>query len=135
MARRAGFPALRVAIVGGVLILALAANAGNLARTASESSPTAQSESQASKYPLVLTVTSASRRTHKGATTTMGAGVLTSKDDPTKPPENISFQCDTGVYSHAGKNIYPARLHKPYQLRIAVREIGSEKIKEFTCKY
>lgn len=135
MMRRAGVPTIWVAMVFGGLMLTLAASARNVPRIAYESSSTVQGEPQASKYPLVLTVTSAARRTHKGATTTSGTGVLTSRDDPSRPPENISFQCDTAVSSHAGTNVYMARVHKPYQLKIAAREIGSDKMKEFTCKY
>jgi len=134
MMPRAGFPTIWVAMVCGVM-LTLAASARSIPRTAYENSPTVQDESQASKYPLILTVTSTARRTHKGITTSTGTGVLTSKDDPSRPPEDISFQCDTAIYSHAGKNVYVARVHKPYQLKIAVREIGSDKVKEFTCKY
>jgi hypothetical protein len=135
MVCRAGLPTIWVAMVCGGLMLMLAASARDISRVAYENSSTVQGESQASKYPLVLTVSSAARRTHKGATTTTGTGVLTSKDDPSRPPEDISFQCDTAVYSHAGKNVYMARVHKPYQLKIAAREIGSDKVKEFTCKY
>jgi hypothetical protein len=117
------------------LVLTLAASARIIPMAAYDDSATVQGESQANKYPLILTVTSAARHTHKGVTTTTGTGVLASKDDPSKPPENINFQCDTGVFSHAGKNVYMARAHKPYQLKIAAREMGSDKVKEFTCKY
>ncbi|MGA2905034.1 MAG: hypothetical protein ABSD98_14470 [Candidatus Korobacteraceae bacterium] len=123
------------AIVSGGLVLTLAASTRTIPMKAYDDSPTVQVESQANKYPLILTVTSAARHTHKGVTTTTGTGVLTLKDDPSKPPENISFQCDTGVFSRAGKNTYPARVHKPFQLKIAAREMGSDKVKEFTCKY
>jgi hypothetical protein len=134
MMPRAGLPTIWVAMICCVMST-LVASARDIPSTGYENSPMVQGESQASKYPLVLTVTSAAHRTHKGATTTSGSGVLTSKDDPSKPPENISFQCDTAVSSHAGTNVYMARVHKPYQLKIAVREIGSDKMKEFTCKY
>jgi hypothetical protein len=134
MMPRAGFATIWVAMVCGVM-LTLAARARNIPKTAYENSPTVQGESQASKYPLILTVTSAARRTHKGVTTTTGTGALTSKDDPSKPAEDISFQCDTAVFSHAGKNVYMARVNKPYHLKIAAREMGSDKVREFTCKY
>lgn len=105
------------------------------ASSPSHNSPSLNGGSQGDKYPLILTVTSASRRTGKSGTTTTGTGVLTSKEDPSKPPENVNFECDTGVFSRAGKNVYPARVHKPFQLKIAAREIGSDKVQEFTCKY
>ncbi len=86
--------------------------------------------SQVSKYPLTLTVTSALRRVGNGGTTTTGVGLLTSKDDPSKPPQRINFECDTGVYSRAGNDVYPARVRKPYQLEVEWREIGSDKVHE-----
>jgi hypothetical protein len=135
MVPHSGLPTIWVAMVCGGLMLTLAVSARNVPRIGYENSPTVQGEPEASRYPLVLTVTSASRHTHKGATSSTGTGVLTSKDDPSRPPENISFQCDTAVFSHAGNNVYTARVHKPYQLKIAAREIGSDKVKEFTCKY
>ena len=88
-----------------------------------------------SRYPLRLTVTSAQRRSHNGEISTNGTGLLTWTGDPGKPAQRITFECDTGVFSRAGSNIYPARIAKPYQLKIEMREIGSEKVKEFTCKY
>ncbi len=91
--------------------------------------------SQVSKYPLTLTVTSALRHVGNGGTTTTGVGLLTSKDDPSKPAQRINFECDTGIYSRAGNNVYPARVNKPYQIRIEWREIGSEKVHESTCRY
>jgi cyanophycinase len=86
-------------------------------------------------YPLTLTVTSAQRFTGQGGTKTSGAGLLASKDDPNAAPEHIIIECDTGVFSRAGNNIYPARISKPHQLKIAAREIGSDKVHESTCKY
>ncbi len=86
-------------------------------------------------YPLTLTVTSAQRYTGQWGTKTSGAGLLSSKDDPNAAPERIIIECDSGVFSRAGNNVYPARISKPHQLKIAAREIGSDKIHESTCKY
>jgi hypothetical protein len=91
--------------------------------------------SHVDQYPLIFTVTSAMRRTGKTGTTTTGVGVLTSKDEASKPAQQINFECDTGVYSRTGNNVYPARASKPYQLKIEARELGSNKAHEFTCKY
>ncbi len=90
---------------------------------------------QVGKYPLVLTVASALRHVGNGGTTTTGVGLLTSKDDPNKPPQRINFECDTGIFSREGNNVYPARATKPYQIKIEWREIGSDKSHESTCKY
>jgi cyanophycinase len=87
------------------------------------------------KYPLLLTVTAARRLNSGYGTTTSGAGVLTSTLDSTQPAQNIVIECDTGVFSRAGANKYPARLEKPHRLKIAAREIGSDKVHESTCKF
>jgi cyanophycinase len=86
-------------------------------------------------YPLTLTVTSAQRYTGQWGTKTSGAGLLSSKDNPSAAPEHVIIECDTGVFSHAGNNVYPARISKPHQLKIAAREVGSDKVHESTCKY
>jgi len=86
-------------------------------------------------YPLILTVTSAQRYTGQWGTKTSGAGLLSPKDDPNAAPEHIIIECDTGVFSRAGNNVYPARISKPHQLKIAAREIGSDKVHEATCKF
>lgn len=96
--------------------------------------PSAGSIPQVSKYPLMLTVTSAQRYYKNNWLMTNGAGVLTSKSDPAMR-QRIILQCDVGVYSRAGSNVYPARIDKPGQLKIEFREIGSDKTKEGTCKY
>jgi cyanophycinase len=88
--------------------------------------------SQASKYPLTLTVTIANRNTNRWGTTTSGAGLLASNDDPNKAAQRINIDCDTGLYSQGR---YPARVNKPHQLKVEAREIGSDKVHESTCKY
>jgi hypothetical protein len=72
----------------------------------------------------------------KGATTTTGVGLLASNADPNQgAPQRINFECDAGVFSRAGMNSYPARMHKPFHIKIAVRELGTDKVREATCKY
>jgi hypothetical protein len=94
-----------------------------------------ENTAQDNKYPLVLKVTAAHRFVRQSGITTSGAGLLSSNADPNSTPQDIIIECDTGVYSRAGYNIYPARIDKPHQLKIAVRELGSDKMNEFTCKY
>ncbi len=65
----------------------------------------------------------------------LASALLTSKDDPNKPTQRINFECDTGIFSREGNNVYPARATKPYQIKIEWREIGSDKVRESTCKY
>lgn len=100
---------------------------------ASAASPTA-SLPQVGKYPLTLTVSSALRRVGNGGTTTTGIGLLSSSDSG-QSTQRINFECDTGIYSRPGNNVYPARITKPYQIKIEWREIGSNKVHESTCKY
>ncbi len=88
-----------------------------------------------SRYPLILKVTAARRFVGQSGTKTSGAGLLTSKADSKSTPQDIIIECDTGIYSRAGYNIYPARIDHPHQLKIVVRELGSDKMDEFTCKY
>jgi cyanophycinase len=95
----------------------------------------ATGNSQASKYPVVLTVISAERTNHNGYTTTDIVGYLS--DDPRKA--QLHMVCDAGIFSRGpdGKaNTYPARYSgKSHQLKIGAREVGSDKVHEFTCKY
>jgi cyanophycinase len=95
----------------------------------------ATGESQTNKYPLTLTVISAQRTTRGGYTTTDIVGYLS--DDPRQT--QLHMVCDAGIFSRGpdGKaNTYPARYSgKSHQLKIAAREIGSDKVHESTCKY
>jgi cyanophycinase len=95
----------------------------------------ANGESQANKYPLALTVISAQRATRGAYTTTDIVGYLS--DDPRQT--QLHMVCDAGIFSRGpdGKaNTYPARYSgKSHQIKIAAREIGSDKVHESTCKY
>jgi hypothetical protein len=95
----------------------------------------ATGDSQASKYPVVLTVISAERTNRNGYTTTDIVGYLS--DDLRKT--QLHMVCDAGIFSRGpdGKaNTYPARYSgKSHQLKIGAREVGSDKVHEFTCKY
>ncbi len=95
----------------------------------------ATGESQANKYPVTLTVISAQRTNHGGYTTTDIVGYLS--DDPRQT--QLHMVCDAGIFSRGpdGKaNTYPARYSgKSHQLKIAAREIGSDKVHESTCKF
>ena len=77
----------------------------------------------------------AQRTNHGGYTTTDIIGYLS--DDPRQT--QLHMVCDVGIFSRGpdGKaNTYPARYSgKSHQLKIAAREIGSDKVHESTCKY
>lgn len=89
-----------------------------------------------SAYPLVLTVMRAQRTTNQGYTTTHIMGYLS--DDPNH--QQLHMICDGGIFSldPNGKlgNTYPARYSgKANQIKIQTREMGSNKVHEYTCKY
>lgn len=86
-------------------------------------------------YPLVLTVISAQRSARGGEMTTHIVGILS--DDPQQT--QLHMVCDGGIFSRGpdGKaNTYPARYAgKSHQIKIQTREMGSDKIHEYKCKY
>jgi cyanophycinase len=86
------------------------------------------------KYPLTLTVTSATRSPTQSGIETVGAGLLQSKDRSNPESKRVSFECNVSLYS-IGSNFYPARVDGPRQIRIATRDIDSDKIHEYICKY
>ena len=86
------------------------------------------------KYPLTLSVASASRSASQSGIKTVGAGLLETKDRSNPESKRISFECNVSLYS-IGNNSYPARVDGPHQVQIATRDIDSDKIHEFICKY
>jgi hypothetical protein len=92
-------------------------------------------EPSQSPYPLVLTVLSAQRTNQRGYTTTHITGYLS--DDPQQTQWHMV--CDAGIFSRGPNgqaNTYPARYSgKSHQVKIQTREMGSDKVHEYTCKY
>jgi cyanophycinase len=84
------------------------------------------------KYPLMLTVTAATRSEIKSVIKTVGEGVLESKDG-SQPPKQIKLECDVSLFS-VGKNLYPARL-EGHKFKILARPVGSDRLTEFVCRY
>jgi cyanophycinase len=82
--------------------------------------------------PFVLTVNSASRRTTRSGTTTVGQGVLQSRTG--SESQKINYECGVSLYS-VGKTKYPARPDGPHQIRIRAREVNTDKLLEYTCKF
>lgn len=97
-------------------------------------SPKMAQPGQSTKYPLVLVVNSAARRSAKGGVTTTGTGRFDSQDGSSTLPIPIDFECDVSLYS-VGNNPYPARLEGSHQFAVLAREVNSNELREFTCKH
>jgi cyanophycinase len=84
------------------------------------------------ELPLVLTVNTADRRKTRTGTTTVGTGMLRSRDTGESRP--INYQCGVSLYS-AGNNVYPARPDGPRQVKIRTREVNTDRLREYVCRY
>lgn len=82
--------------------------------------------------PLVLTVNSASRKTTPSGITTVGQGVLQSRIG--SESQQINYECGVSLYS-VGKNEYPARPDGARRIRILAREVNTDKLLEYACKF
>lgn len=56
-----------------------------------------------------------------------GFGVASSK-------KQINYRCNVSLFS-VGNTTYPADLDGPHQLRIQAREVNTDDLREYTCKY
>jgi cyanophycinase len=92
------------------------------------------SESNGDEYTATLTVTAAARSRTQAGTKTVGAGLLEPKSGSTQASQRINFECNVSLYS-VGQNVYRARLDGPHQITIKTREIDTDKLQEFVCKY
>lgn len=82
--------------------------------------------------PFVLTVDSASRKRTPSGITTTGQGVLQSRTR--SESQHITFECGVSLYS-VGKNEYPARPDGARKVRILAREVNTDRLAEYTCKF
>jgi hypothetical protein len=85
------------------------------------------------ELPLALTVRSANRTKTPSGTSTVGTGVLESRNSNTEP-QKINYECGVSLYS-VGNNVYPARPDGPRQIRIRAREVNTDKVREYSCKF
>jgi cyanophycinase len=92
------------------------------------------SESNGDEYASTLTVTAAARSRTQSGTKTVGTGLLEPKNSSSQGSQHINFECGVSLYS-VGKNVYPARLDGPHQITIKAREIDTDVLKGFVCKY
>jgi cyanophycinase len=85
------------------------------------------------KLPLSLIVTSAARRkAQSGPTTTTGTGTLETQESTES--QHINYECGVSLYS-VGNNVYGAFPDGPRQIKIRAREINTDILHEYTCKY
>lgn len=88
------------------------------------------------KYPFVFIAVTAEVHSQRQ---TVGEGRLvtpdstkTQTDGSHEKRQTINYDCETPLFPMSK---YAARLDKPRHLRISVRELGSEKQREVTCKF
>src|SRR5260370_26805400 len=92
-------------------------------------SPEVQDES-----PLALRVITAqrARSTSFSGAVTRGSGVLESRK--TSESRAIHYECGVSMYSLAN-TVYPARPDWEHQIKIRAREVNTDQLREYTCKF
>jgi hypothetical protein len=86
------------------------------------------------ELPLALTVTTANRKKTRSATLTVGTGLLESRNSPNAESQQINYECGVSLYS-VGNNVYPARPDGPHQIKIRAREVNTDNLREYACKF
>lgn len=87
-------------------------------------------------YPFTLTVLNTQHSNRDSKVTTQVTGYLS--DDPEK---QLHLVCDGGISTSGSKgkaksNTYPARYGEDFHhIKIQVRDIGSDKVRECACTY
>ncbi len=84
------------------------------------------------ELPLTLTVTAASRTSSGSGNRTVGTGLLQSRDG--SESRQISYECGVSLFS-VENNVYPARPDGQRQITIQAREVNTDKLREYTCKF
>ncbi len=92
----------------------------------------ARSVERQEESPLALTVRTASRRPTPFGSMTVGTGVLESRDN--FQSQGVNYQCGVSLYS-IGNNVYPARPDGARQIKIRAREVNTDQLREYTCKF
>jgi cyanophycinase len=92
-------------------------------------SPEVQEES-----PLALRVITAqrTRSTSFLGVVTTGSGVLESRN--TSESRAIHYECGVSLYN-VGNDVYPARPDGERQIKIRAREVNTDQLREYTCKF
>jgi cyanophycinase len=83
-----------------------------------------------------LIVLSATRSSTPFGNRTIGIGSIGTHSRFETPANNqpINYECEVSLYSIGG-TIYPAEFDGPHQLRIQAREVNTDALREYTCKY
>jgi cyanophycinase len=85
------------------------------------------------ELPLGMRVISASRsKTLTGSIITTGMAMLESREGPES--QHINYVCGVSLYS-VGNNVYGAFPDGPGRIKIRAREVNSDILHEYTCKY
>ncbi|HEY2390273.1 MAG TPA: cyanophycinase [Candidatus Angelobacter sp.] len=83
--------------------------------------------------PLVLVLTAASRSMTTAGIITKGTALLQSRR-PDDQARQINYECATSLYS-IGKTAYAARPEGPNRIQIQVRDLDTDKLREYPCTY
>jgi cyanophycinase len=84
-----------------------------------------------------LTVLSATRSRMPSENKTVGVGSIGTHSGGANAPatsQQINYECEVSLYSIGG-TIYPAEFDGPGKLRIQAREVDTNALREYTCKY
>jgi cyanophycinase len=84
--------------------------------------------------PLVLAPTTASRSVIANGTRTTGTARLEPRNSSTTQPREIQYACDASLYS-VGGTAYAARPAGPGKIKIQVRDLNTDKLREYGCTY
>jgi cyanophycinase len=87
-------------------------------------------------FDHTLTVLSATRYSTSFGNRTIGIGSIVTHSGPegAATSHQINYECEVSLYSIGG-TIYPSKLDGPRQLRIQAREINTDALREYPCKY
>jgi cyanophycinase len=84
--------------------------------------------------PLVLILTAANRSMTPNGIKTTGTARLEFRNDSSMTPLQINYECEGGLYS-VGGTAYAARPDGPGKVQIQVRDLNSDKLREYPCTY
>lgn len=79
-----------------------------------------------------LVLLSAARSATQSGNRTVGIASLGTRSSGTS--QQINCECEVSLYS-VGHTVYPAKVDGPHHLRILAREINTDALREYTCKY
>jgi len=81
--------------------------------------------------PLVLTVETATRSQKASSISTVGEGLLQSRDSS---PIRVRYECGVSLYS-AGGEVYPAIQDGPGRFRVEAREVNQDTLRDYSCRF